>query len=152
MIDNSTNNKPKRHGEPDRSNQLLFGKVVLLIGNDTAVLQNLVKQLAQKGADIALLCWQIPVEVARKMQAHVQSFGQQLVLIQRAENQRFSVEQLIHNVTARWGHFDIYIDVSVRSATAVPHQDKAEENDEPTVWLPPKWQLIRTVLEEMAHA
>ncbi|MAT98310.1 MAG: hypothetical protein CL608_14290 [Anaerolineaceae bacterium] len=151
MIDDSTKKQQRCQGEPDRSNQPLFGKVVLLIGNDTAVLQDLVKQLAQKGANVALLCWQMPVEVARKMQEHVQSLGQQLMLIQRAENQRFSVEQLIHNVIDKWGQFDFFIDLSAAGGTAVP-TDEAEEKEPQTGWLPPKWQLTRTVLEEMAQS
>lgn len=150
MIDDSTNKQQRRQGEPDRSNQLLFGKVVLLIGNDTAVLQEMVKQLAQKGANIALLCWQMPVEIARKMQEHVQSFGQQLMLIQRAENQRFSVEELIHNITNKWGQFDFFIDLSAGGGKA-GQTDEAEAKDPQTGWLPPKWELTRTVLEEMTH-
>ena len=127
--------------------RMLFGKAVLLIGNDTAVLQNLVMQLAKKGADIALLCWRLPLDVARKMKEYVQAFGQRLVLIERAENQRFSVEQLIHSVINKWGHFDIFIDISSGSGT----KDKTETQDPQTAWLPSKWQLTRTVIEEMAH-
>ena len=127
--------------------RMLFGKAVLLIGNDTAVLQNLVMQLAKKGADIALLCWRLPLDVARKMKEYVQAFGQRLVLIERAENQRFSVEQLIHSVINKWGHFDIFIDISAGSGT----NDKTETQDPQTAWLPSKWQLTRTVIEEMAH-
>lgn len=151
MINDSTKKQQRRQGEPDRSNQLLFGKVVLLIGNDTVVLQDMVKQLAQKGANVALLCWHLPVEVARKMQEHVQSLGQQLMLIQRAENQRFSVEQLIHNVIDKWGQFDFFIDLSAGGGTAV-QIDEAEEKEPQTGWLPPKWQLTRAVLEEMAQS
>lgn len=157
MTDDSANKKPKHKAEPkpDRDNQLLFGKAVLLIGNDTAVLQNLVEQLAKKGADITLLCWQMPLQAADEMKAHVQSLGRQLILIERVENQRFSVEQLIHSVTTRWGPFDVFIDMSVKvgSKTAVPNnaKDKGEQKETRPEWLPPKWQLTRTILEEMAH-
>ena len=154
MINDSVNKKQKHKAEPEPDRNILFGKVVLLIGNDTAVLQNLVGQLAQKGADIALLCWQMPLEVAHKMEAHVQSLGRQLIVIERVENQWFSVEQLIHSIITRWGHFDIFIDMSVNggSETAVPNNNGEQEETHPApAWLPPKWQLTRTILEEMAH-
>jgi hypothetical protein len=150
VIDDSTNKMQQSRGEPNRSN-LLFGKAVLLIGNDTAVLQNLVQQLAQKGADVALLCWKIPAEVARKMQAYVQSFGQQLILIQQVENQRFSVEQLIHNVTTRWGQFDIFIDVSAKGKAADKSEAGDKEEQQPA-WLLPNWEMTRAVVQEMAQA
>ncbi len=153
MIDDSTNMRPKPQDEADRRNQLLMDKAVLLIGNDTAVIKELVMQLAKKDADIALLCWQVPADVARKLNETVQSFGRQLILIERVENQRFSVEQLIHNVITKWGHFDFFIDVSTRDVTAVPNKDEIDEEIyKQTAWLPTKWQLARTVLEEMAHA
>jgi len=150
VIDDSVNKEQKHKLEPkpDRNNKLLFGKAVLLIGNDTAVLQNLVEKLAKRGADIALLCWQMPLEVADKMKTLVQSLGQQLILIEQVENQRFSVEQLIHSLITRWGHFDIFIDVSVKvgSNTAVPNDNEEQKRTQS------KWQLSRTILEEMAHS
>ena len=153
VIDNAANNRRNRRigSEKAQRKQLLFGKSVLLIGNNTAVLQNLVTQLAKKGADIALLCWQIPLEIARKMKESVRSFGRQLVLIERAEYQRISVEQLIHDLVNRWGHFDIFIDMSTRSDMAGQQIDEAEANDPQAAW-PSKWQLTQTVLEKMAQS
>jgi len=150
VINDSRNKKQRTQGESDRSNQLLAGKAVLLIGNDTAVLQSLVAQLARKGADIALLCWHLPLEITHQLQESVQAFGRRLLLIERAENQRFSFEQLIHKVVLSWGHFDIFIDVSAKQEST--RQVNEEEKVPNTSWLPPQWRLTQTVLREMAHA
>ena len=149
VVDDAEGQKQEHKAELEtgHSNQLL-GKAVLLIGNDTDLLQNLVTQLSRKGADIVLLCWQMPLEIARKLQKCVQSFGQQLLLIERVENQRFSVEQLIHKVITDWGHFDFFIDVS--SSRRIVAQNNAVEKEPHRAWLPPKWQLTQMILKEMA--
>lgn len=128
----------------------LLGKAVLLIGNDTAVLHNLVIKLAQKGADVAVLCWRMPLDITRSLQACIHNLGRQLILIEQAENQRFTIEQLIHKVIIDWGHIDIFIDVSASRKPVA--QDEMAEEDLQTVWLPSKWQLTQAVLEEMAHS
>ncbi len=156
MIDDAVNEKEKRQRQSaSQSVHRLFGKSVLLIGNDTAVLQNLVGKLAQRGADIAVLCWQIPLEIADTMKERVQSFGRQLILVEWSENQRFTVEQLIHKLATKWGNFDIFIDVSTRGE-AIEHVEENDENEDSDEALeiawPPKWQLTRAVLEEMAHS
>ncbi|MBK8901619.1 MAG: hypothetical protein IPM53_10585 [Anaerolineaceae bacterium] len=150
------NDKIMNNSETRNQNKLpLLGKGVLLIGNDTVVLQNLVLQLAQKGADIAVLCWKIPLETARWLRDQVQSFGRRLFLVERAKNQGASVEQLVHRVTTEWGHFDIFIDVSAKRSKSAPAsngqaQDGHRRPGTP-VWRPDQWHLTQVVLEEMAR-
>ena len=153
VIDYSLNNNRRRlNGEETAHRHSLLGKVVLLIGNDTAVLQSLVTQLARKGADIALLCWRIPLEISQQLKEKVQSFGRRLLLVERASDQSDSVEQLIHTVTSEWGHFDIFIDVSTRKNKKSSSQNRVEKTETQPNQLPTKWQLTQKILEEMIHA
>lgn len=144
------NGQSHKHGNLIRQDSKhLWGKAVLLIGNDTAVLQGLVTQLAQKGADIALLCWRLPSEIGRKLQAQVQSLGRQLLLVQWADRQNASIEQLIHYIVEEWGRLDIFIDVSAK-------RHKENQSEEQRMLgsgsLPSKWQLTHTILEEMVSS
>lgn len=150
MIGDFMNKNRNSIGEANRATHLV-GKAVLLVGNDTAVLQNLVTRLAKRGADIALVCWQMPLEIARKMKEYVQSFGQKLLVIERVENQTFSIEQLVHKVVTEMGHFDIFIDVSTRIRPSAQDETSEAENEPQVDWLPPKWQLTPAILGEIAR-
>lgn len=139
----------------------LLGKAVLLIGNDTAVLSNLVMQLAEKGADIAVLCWKIPLETVRWLKDQVQSLGRRLFIIEQAQNQDSSVDQLVHRITTEWGEFDIFIDVSARrnKPAASEHLSNGQQKkpDQETrrrnpVWRPEQWHLTQVVLKKMTSA
>lgn len=132
----------------DRKNSNLLGKAVLLIGNDPAVLKNLVAQLAQKGADIVLLCWQLPLETARWLKEKVQGLGQRLLLIEQVNNQTSSFDQLIDKITREWGHFDIFIDISAKKSERTPSLKEAKQS---AGWQLSQWHLTQVVLEEMAR-
>lgn len=143
MSDKSIN-ESKKYEETSQRQQLL-GKVVLLIGNDTAVLQNLVTQLAQKGADVALLCWQMPLETARKIRESAQSVGRHLLLIEQSKRHEATYKQLMQTVTAELGKFDIFIDLSAQPK----REPMANGNGHHTTLLQPNWQLRHVVLQEM---
>lgn len=142
----------------DQRNLPLLGKAVLLIGNDTAVVHRLIKQLVQEGADVALLCGRLPAETAQHLQAQVQASGNHLLLVQQADNESQSLGQLVHHIATRWGPIDFFIDLSARQSSApLPengNDSKAEgkvEKAEPLANLRP-WQVTQVILEEMTQA
>lgn len=144
------NNKMGSRHITHQSRQLL-GKVVFLVGNDSKVLQSLVKQLAQKGADIALLCWQLPWETARKIKESVQAFGREILLIVPTERETPSTTQLIQAITGELGHLDIFIDLSARSPELPIQAEAADVDKQQATRSQPNWQLTRAVLEEMVY-
>ena len=128
------------------SQNQLVGKVVLLIGNDTAFLPKLVTQLAQKGADVALLCCQMPLEVARKIKESVQACGQKILFIDRAEQDGVTSRQLIDMVVTELGHLDVFIDLSAQKRVA-----RQNEAIDPDRYSQPNWQLNQVVLEQLTR-
>lgn len=133
----------------------LAGKVVLMIGNDSAVLQSLVIQLAQKGADIALVCWQLSKDTVQQIQDKVERLGRRFVCIGKDElvpmddGDGFSVHRLIHLVTVNLGRLDVFIDLSAKKATPPVHIEAVETESNP---LAPNWQLRQAVIEKLVHA
>jgi hypothetical protein len=138
----------------DQHNLPLLGKAVLLIGNDTAVLHRLIKQLVQKGADVALLCGRLPAKTAqhfrRRSRLQVTSFCWCSRWITRSR----SIGQLVHHIATEWGPIDFFIDLSARqSSAALPeHGTKTAsltkvrpEKAEPLANLKP-WQVTQAVL------
>ena len=132
------------------SQNQLVGKVVLLVGNDTAFLPKLVTQLAQKGADIALLCWQMPREMARKIKESVQAYGQKILLIDPAEQEGLTSKQLIDTVTMELGHLDVLIDLSAQSRLTLQKEDP-NGMVYPVGFSQPNWQLNHVVLEKLTR-
>lgn len=123
----------------------LLGKVVLIIGNDEDLLQTLVKQLAKKGADIALFCWQMPIETVYKIMESVRSVGRNFLLIEEVEHQFFSADRLIQTVKTRMGRLDIFIDLSAQSSSSsLPNEQTPEWNH----W---NCQLTKEALEEITR-
>lgn len=128
----------------------LLGKVVFLVGNDSQALHTLVNQLAQKGADIALLCWQISWETARTIKENVRGFGREILLIGAEDQNASSSKQLIQAITTELGRLDIFIDLSARKSNELKSKAKSENTQQPD-WSQPNWQLIGVVLEEMIY-
>lgn len=141
---NQSKNKPRR-GESGRRSNHLVGKVVLLIGNDTAVLHTLVRRLAQKGADIALVCRELSSEAIRRVQEIVESLGQRFLLVDETNYQTFSADRLIHTVTSTLGHLDVFIDLSADLSAL-----QETENGQARIEFQPVWLLRQPVLEELA--
>ena len=98
----------------------LLGKVVLLKGNDAAVLQSLVSQLALKGADVVLLYWQMPVETVRRIKESAQSIGRHLLLIEQVDKKAIASRQLIETIQTELGRLDIFIDLSAEKDVSAP--------------------------------
>ncbi|MEZ4592342.1 MAG: hypothetical protein R3D55_14540 [Chloroflexota bacterium] len=137
---------------PYRKRNQLIGKVVLLIGNDTAVLQTLITQLAQKGADVALFCRQLPAKQARSIQAQVESFGQRFLLL--TENRLHPlppdrvnpVEWIVQTVVSALGRLDIFIDLSAQQERAAAPASQPQPGA-----VQPSWQIRQAILAELAH-
>ena len=139
--------KPTNQSEKNReinSRTQLLGKVVLLIGNDSDIVQNLVTQFARKGADVVLLCWRIPLEVVHKIRESVQSVGRHLLVI---EQETMTGKQLIEIITSELGRLDIFIDLSAQKREHTP----GDKNDaaQTAALSHPDWQLTHAVFEEM---
>lgn len=139
MSDKGTDHTKRRKRADGKQ---LLGKVVLLVGDDTAVMQRLITQLVQRGADIALLCWQIPLETARKLQENAKALGRGLLLIEQVEQKITDSRQLIDTVVAELGHPDIFIDLSTKRRLTTNGNIYFEK---------PNWQLTKTVLEEIVY-
>lgn len=122
----------------------LFGKVVLLIGNDTAVLHTLIKQLAQKGADIALVCRDLPRETVRRAQETVESLGRRFLFIEGTKKQPDFASDLVDTVVSDLGNLDVFIDLSAK-ATNTPAKSGLPERRKSD------WHFAQTVIKELAH-
>ncbi|MCZ7666724.1 MAG: hypothetical protein M5U34_05580 [Chloroflexi bacterium] len=122
---------------------------MLLIGNDTSILQNLVSQLAQKGADIALLCWQMPREKAQKIKEIVQATGVRLCLIEQVEYKTSSPGRLIESIVAKMGRLDIFIDLSAQKTEA---EDTDQIAGGESAFSYPSGSLPGQRCKEIAHA
>lgn len=144
----------------DQNEHPLLGKAVLLIGNDTAVVHSLIMQMAQKGADVALLCGRFPTKTVQRLKAQVQALGSHLFLVQQADNEGHSIGQLVHYIAAEWGPIDFFIDLSARQSSAAPPEDGTEQESEAAseeigaepLWNLKPWQVTQVVLEAMTQA
>jgi hypothetical protein len=125
----------------------LLDKVVLLIGNDTAVLQNMIIQLAQKGADVALICQKLSAETLGRIRASMESMGRRFLLIEKSKQQLVSPEWLIETVSSHLGHLDIFIDLSAYKQTTLSFPDEPKDN-----WFQLHWPLTQAVIQEIAQA
>ncbi len=134
---------PKKHipSEFVRGHHHLLGKVVLLMGKDTAVLQTLVTQLAQKGADIALVCRKLPSETLRRLRESVELLGRQFLYIEESQQTPLSANQFIRIITAEMGRLDIWIDLTAQKQKAKASQNGNGPQPRPT------WQLMPSVVD-----
>ncbi len=139
------NRRKQKWNNGNGYNNHLANKVVLLIGNDTAVLQPLITQLAQKGADIALICQQLSAETVRGVHENVKSLGQRFMFLAETADQSISAANTIQTITSGLGHVDVFIDLSAQEV--VPHNG----NRTATEPFQPNWQFTQTVVEEIAH-
>lgn len=146
MSENQTNNTKIKREYSILPRKKLLGKVVLLIGSDTSILQSLIDQLAQKGADIALLCWQMSREKAQKIKESVQAAGGHLYLIEQKDYQALNPSHLIERIVANMGHLDIFIDLSAQKVETAAEG----AGSEPELRYP-DWQFSQAVFEEMLH-
>jgi hypothetical protein len=129
----------------------LLDKVVLLIGNDTAVLQNMIIQLAQKGADVALICQKMPAETLGRIRDKVESLGRRFLLIEESRQQSVSPKWLIESVSSHLGHLDIFIDLSALKETPSSALTP-NENDPSGNWFQLHWPLTQAAIQEIAQA
>ena len=129
--------------EPPFHPNRLMGKVVLLIGSDTAVIRSLVAQLAQKGADIVLVCRYLSNEAWQHLRERVESWGSRLLLIEETNVSAAIAGKLVHEIINQLGRLDFLMDLSTLRESDLPDNAYGEARQ-------PQWQLMRTALEEMA--
>jgi hypothetical protein len=125
----------------------LFGKVVLLIGNDTAILPTLVTQLAQKGADIALVFQQLSRDTLRFVKENVELLGQRFMLIENPQNLNAPTEQIIQLVVSRFKRVDVFIDLSAGNSE---QPGMIASNHSPAIWRRSNWPLMLAVVRGFA--
>ncbi len=147
MTNKSTNLAKRSQPITNRQNYLV-GKVVLLVGNDMTVMQSIIIQLAQKGADVALICQKLPRETLRYVRESVESVGRRLLVIEESERNPTSAERLILTVIWHLGRLDIFIDLSACKRKLSTVESEKEQTKE---WVPSNWSLMQAVLQEIAH-
>jgi len=145
----ASSEKNSRREEAVSHHSLLLGKVVLLIGNDTAVVQTLAGQLAQKGADVALVCRQFSRETLRLIRESVESVGRRFLLIEDSERRPVPPDSVVQTVTSVLGSLDIFIDLSAQTTEALfPRRG----NGTLLQRLRPNWHLRHIVFEEIIRS
>jgi NAD(P)-dependent dehydrogenase (short-subunit alcohol dehydrogenase family) len=125
----------------------LIGKVVMLVGEDTTLLQGLAEPLARKGADIAVVCPTASPELVRPLRESVESAGQRFyqVTAETAEQP----ERIVDTITAELGHLDIFIDLSAHAPTRWGFNGNGAHDDEERG---PDWPLAQAALETITAA
>ena len=139
-------------GRQISSRNQLVGKVVLLIGNDTAVLKTLTMQLAQKGADIALFCRKLSAEALQTIKTQVEAFGRRFLILSEEELQinegtKSSADRLIKKIVSALGHLDIFIDLSAPQQNLLAAKNESEEREV----VQPSWQIRQAIFTELAN-
>lgn len=146
MTNNQTNqNQDKRSQAVKGPTNYLVGKVVLLIGNDTAVLHTLVTQLAQKGADIVLVCRRLSSETIQRIKQSVESLGRRFLYIVETGQKPLAPDYLVRSAVSILGRIDIFIDLSAQEKETVTNN-----NGLTITKFRPTWQLRQPVLEQLA--
>ena len=143
MIDETNKEKPIM--VQSQSNHL-FGKVVLLVSNDTLDLPPLVTQLARRGADIALICQQVSQGTIRLIKKSVETLGRRFLLIENPNEPETTTDQLVQSVASKLNQLDLFIDLTGPKKPQPPANDTMEK---PEGWLPPNWKLLHAALEEI---
>jgi hypothetical protein len=145
---NETNGKyTMKENQPARTmgingRSYLNGKVALLVGSDTAVLHSLVTQLAQRGADIALVCRNWSGDGLNRLKEKVEALGHHLLLLNEPGEEGLTAPQIIGRVIESLGRLDIFIDLSVK-------QKEGGENGSAPTYTPVNWLLMKTAVQEM---
>ena len=125
----------------------LKNKAVLIIGNDSPVIKSLITRLAHKGADVALICWQMKLDSIIWVKESVEETGSRFLLIEQSKAQGFDSKQLIDAITYEFGKLDAIIDMSSQS----PQNKGEHRRREKDPWLKkPSWPITKVVLEAMA--
>lgn len=137
-------------GRRRTSRNHLIGKVVLLVGQDAAVLHSLAEPLARKGADIAVLAPEVPPDMMRPMRDTVESAGQRFLHVGGETGPQapdIAPQTIMETVTASLGHLDVFIDLSAQASHQPALNGHSEpENDERD----PDWPLVHAALEQIA--
>ena len=127
-------------------NNKLLNKAILVIGNDTAVIKTLIIDLAQRGADVALICWQMQLDSVLKVVESVQAAGKRFLLIEQAKTEDFSDKQVIDAITAEFGELHAVIDFSGKTEPMQANKQSV------TPWLiKPSWTVSKAILTALVQ-
>ena len=114
-----------------------------MIGNDSADLHTLIKQLAQKGADIALVCRHLSRETINRVNDIVESLGRRFLFIEEIKYQPDYANDLVQTVFSDLGNLDIFIDLSVQENKSTANVQKKRK---------PNWHFAQVVIKELARS
>ncbi len=124
----------------------LPGKVILLIGKDPYLLTELVIKLLWRKALCAVVCPPLPARCRVKMEQVSSQSGTRLLMLQKTDVGLTTVDGVIEQVVACWGHLDAFIDL-----TQAPRTSECQSPGHPaTVRNQPLACLTRSLLEEIA--
>ena len=125
----------------------LSHKAVLIIGHDTSVIKSLITRLARKGADVALICWEMQLDSIIKIKETVEETDSRFLLIEQSKAQGFDSKQLIDAITREFGKLDAIIDMS----SQIPKKKNQNNHRDKDPWLKkPSWPITKVVLEAMS--
>lgn len=127
-------------------NNKLLNKAILVIGNDTAVIKTLIIELAQKGADVALICWQMQLDSVLMVVESVQAAGRRFLLIEQAKTVAFSDKQVVDAITAELGEIHAVIDLSDKTEPIQANKQSF------TPWpIKPSWTISEAILAALVQ-
>jgi NADP-dependent 3-hydroxy acid dehydrogenase YdfG len=129
-------------GRPKR----LSGMVVVLVSDDTAVIQEFANLLAQKGADIALICRRLSGRTLHGIREQVRDIGQRFLLLDAQDRQAQPAEETMKTISRRLGRVDVLIDLSAREKTV--GRKSAEERWDAAYG---DWDLPHAFFAELLH-
>jgi nitrogenase molybdenum-iron protein alpha/beta subunit len=124
----------------------LEGKVVMLIADDAASVRDLIYQLAELGADIALVCAQTSYDVARIIKEKVEELGLRFHYFEAGAGKKGSAEYTIQSVLAWFGHIDVFIDLSAQKG-----RSRREASRLAAASFPMDWDMMEAALRAIAR-
>lgn len=92
----------------------LTGKVIMLIVSDTSSVQQLILQLAARGADIALVSLETSYRAARIIKEEVGKVGQRFLYVHTPLGDEQSAEHTIQTILSQFKHIDVFIDLAAK--------------------------------------
>jgi enoyl-[acyl-carrier-protein] reductase (NADH) len=142
MIESATQNRIDMM-ENETSIDNFVNKVILLIGNDAAVLNSLAIELAAKGSDIALASSQLSDRTAESIREKVEQAGGRFLLLDKNFFTNIHKgEGVIDTIKKELGKIDILIDLSAK-------RFKKSNNGTHSETPYPRWRLSTAILQEI---
>ena len=144
---NHRNNK--QFGKVKQHTNHLFGKVVLLVGNDSNASRSLITKLAEKGAHIVLLCQKLSENSAQRIRRSVENLGSRFLLLENGDHKPLTMQTVVQTVKSHLGKLDIFIDIS----TNEKENEQLGELNDPSLLEQsyPDWMFLKAILGEFSQ-